>query len=36
MIVVLSNATAFADMGFDVDVVPLFQTPEETASGSGK
>jgi methylmalonyl-CoA mutase len=24
-------ATAFADMGFDVDVGPLFQTPEETA-----
>ncbi|HNV63288.1 MAG TPA: methylmalonyl-CoA mutase, partial [Candidatus Cloacimonas acidaminovorans] len=23
-------ATAFADMGFDVDVGPLFQTPEET------
>src|SRR6185436_2922372 len=23
--------TAFADMGFDVDVGPLFQTPEETA-----
>jgi methylmalonyl-CoA mutase len=25
-------ATAFADMGFDVDLGPLFQTPEETAS----
>jgi methylmalonyl-CoA mutase len=25
-------ATAFADLGFDVDVGPLFQTPEETAS----
>lgn len=24
-------ATAFADIGFDVDVGPLFQTPEETA-----
>ncbi|WP_278553204.1 methylmalonyl-CoA mutase [Elizabethkingia bruuniana] len=24
-------ATAFADMGFDVDVAPLFQTPEEVA-----
>jgi methylmalonyl-CoA mutase len=24
-------ATAFADMGFDVDVGPLFQTPQETA-----
>jgi methylmalonyl-CoA mutase len=24
-------ATAFADMGFDVDVGPLFQTPDETA-----
>ncbi len=24
-------ATAFADMGFDVDVGPLFQTPEEAA-----
>ncbi|MFP4369227.1 MAG: methylmalonyl-CoA mutase, partial [Candidatus Kapaibacterium sp.] len=24
-------STAFADMGFDVDVGPLFQTPEETA-----
>ncbi|MBW2734070.1 MAG: methylmalonyl-CoA mutase [Deltaproteobacteria bacterium] len=24
-------ATAFADMGFDIDVGPLFQTPEETA-----
>ncbi|WP_324274299.1 cobalamin-dependent protein [Blastococcus brunescens] len=24
-------ATAFADLGFDVDVGPLFQTPEEVA-----
>jgi methylmalonyl-CoA mutase len=24
-------ATAFADVGFDVDVGPLFQTPDETA-----
>jgi methylmalonyl-CoA mutase len=24
-------ATAFADMGFDVDVGPMFQTPEEAA-----
>ena len=24
-------ATAFADIGFDVDVGPLFQTPEEVA-----
>ena len=24
-------STAYADMGFDVDVGPLFQTPEETA-----
>jgi len=24
-------ATAFADMGFDVDIGPLFQTPQETA-----
>ena len=24
-------ATAFADMGFDVDVAPFFQTPEEVA-----
>ncbi len=24
-------ATAYADMGFDVDIGPLFQTPEETA-----
>ena len=22
-------ATAFADLGFDVDIAPLFQTPEE-------
>jgi methylmalonyl-CoA mutase len=25
-------ATAFADIGFDVDVGPLFQTPEEAAN----
>jgi methylmalonyl-CoA mutase len=25
-------ATAFADLGFDVDIGPLFQTPEEAAS----
>ena len=24
-------ATAFADLGFDVDISPLFQTPEESA-----
>jgi methylmalonyl-CoA mutase len=24
-------ATAFADLGFDVDIGPLFQTPQETA-----
>ena len=24
-------ATAFADLGFDVDVGPLFQTPDEAA-----
>ena len=24
-------ATAFADIGFDVDIGPLFQTPEESA-----
>jgi methylmalonyl-CoA mutase len=24
-------ATAFADLGFDVDIAPLFQTPEEVA-----
>ena len=24
-------ATAFADIGFDVDIGPLFQTPEEAA-----
>ena len=24
-------ATAFADLGFDVDMGPLFQTPEECA-----
>ncbi len=25
-------STAFADLGFDVDIGPLFQTPEETAA----
>ena len=24
-------ATSFADMGFDVDISPLFQTPQEVA-----
>ena len=24
-------ATAFADLGFDIDVGPLFQTPDEAA-----
>lgn len=24
-------ATGFADLGFDVDVAPLFQTPQEVA-----
>ena len=24
-------ATAFADLGFDVDIGPLFQTPDEAA-----
>ena len=24
-------ATAFADMGFDIDIGPMFQTPEEAA-----
>ena len=28
-------ATSFADMGFDVDIGPLFQTPEETAQDGG-
>ncbi len=27
-------ATAFADIGFDVDIGPLFQTPEETAQAA--
>jgi methylmalonyl-CoA mutase len=27
-------ATAFADMGFDVDIGPLFQTPEEVAKNA--
>ncbi len=29
-------ATAFADLGFDVDVGPLFQTPEEVARAGGR
>ena len=29
-------ATAYADLGFDVDVGPLFQTPEETARQAGE
>ena len=29
-------ATAFADLGFDVDVGPLFQTPEEAAQRRGR
>jgi len=29
-------ATAFADLGFDVDIGPLFQTPEETARQAGE
>ena len=28
-------ATAFADLGFDVDIGPLFQTPEEAAAANG-
>ncbi len=27
-------ATAFADLGFDVDIGPLFQTPDETAAAA--
>ena len=27
-------ATSFADLGFDVDIGPLFQTPEEAARGA--
>ena len=27
-------ATAFADLGFDVDIAPLFQTPEEVVKQS--
>ena len=27
-------ATAFADMGYDVDIAPLFQTPEEVVKQS--
>ena len=27
-------ATAFADLGFDVDIAPLFQTPAEVAKGA--
>ena len=26
-------STSFADLGFDVDIGPLFQTPEEAATG---
>ncbi len=29
-------ATAFADLGFDVDVGPLFQTPAEAAAGAAE
>ena len=29
-------ATAFADLGFDVDIGPLFQTPEEAARDARK
>ena len=29
-------ATAFADLGFDVDIGPLFQTPEEAAAPGGR
>ena len=29
-------ATSFADLGFDVDIGPLFQTPEETARQAGE
>ena len=29
-------ATAFADLGFDVDVGPLFQTPREVARHGGR
>ncbi len=29
-------ATAFADLGFDVDVGPLFQTPEEVGAPGGR
>ena len=29
-------ATAFADLGFDVDIGPLFQTPEEAARAGGR
>jgi methylmalonyl-CoA mutase C-terminal domain len=31
MIVAKVIATSFADLGFDVDIGPLFQTPEEVA-----
>ena len=31
MLVLRWLATSFADMGFDVDIGPLFQTPEEVA-----
>jgi methylmalonyl-CoA mutase len=29
-------ASAFADLGFDVDIGPLFQTPEETARAAAE
>lgn len=29
-------ASSFADLGFDVDIGPLFQTPEETAMQAGE
>ena len=29
-------STAFADLGFDVDIGPLFQTPEEVARHRGR
>ena len=29
-------ATAFADLGFDVDIGPLFQTPAEAAAAGGR
>jgi methylmalonyl-CoA mutase cobalamin-binding domain/chain len=29
-------ASAFADLGFDVDIGPLFQTPARRAPGGGE